>query len=169
MISRAERPSDPLLRRMLIYLLPLVWLGTIVLIVPKAQGQQRPSSSPSIPTSEEKAITVWKVGGRERGDTPNTAVPPDLQLRAEESGYKLKIEAFAATGFAEAFFDAFEKNQEPDILAIYDYGIIASIATPLATSGGTETSGKIRQELVQVTESLANLEGTKRGRLHIGG
>jgi hypothetical protein len=154
---------------MLIHLLPLVWLGSMLFVVLKAQGQQRSSSNPSVSTPEEKAIIVWKVGGRERGDTPNTAVPPDLQLRAGESGYKLKIEAFAARGFAEAFFDAFEKNQEPDILAIYDYGIIASIATPLGSLGGTRSGEKIGRELVQVTESLANLEGTKRGRLHIGG
>src|ERR1700675_1828737 len=54
-------------------------------------------------------------------------------------------------------------NQEPDILVIDNYGMIDGITTPLGDFTGIGSSGKIRQGLVKVSESLSALEGPKRG------
>jgi hypothetical protein len=161
MISRTQARSGSLLRHVFVYLLPLVWLGSTALV--QAQGEQRSSSNRVKSKAEEKVITVWKVGNPYRGDTPNTTVPLDLQLRAEESGYNVNIESFPATGFAETYRKAFENNQEPDILAINNSKIIGLITTPRGSLAGTGSGEKIGQELVQVTESLSSLEGPERG------
>ena len=133
------------------------------LLSPCVESQQRPGSSPTLPASAGKAITVWKVGSPFRGDVPDTAISPDLASSAEELGYKLRIQSFPARGFAETFLDAFANNQEPDILVIDNYGMIDGISTPLGDFTGIGSNQQIRQNLVKVSESLRGLEGPKRG------
>jgi hypothetical protein len=125
-----------------------------------AQVSGRAGSNPLPSRPEEKLITVWKVGDPWRGNTPDVAVPPDLELSAERLGYELKIEAFPASGFAETFFRALEK---PDILAIDNYGIIDGVTTPLGSFAGIGSDEKTHQALVRVTESLRSLRGRSGG------
>lgn len=144
------------------YLLAFALAATAAL-TPPAESQQRPGSSATASPSAEKVITVWKVGSPHSGDTPDTTIPPDLESSSEELGYKLSIESFSAEGFAQTFFDAFANNQEPDILAIDNYGMINGITTALDSFTGISSNGKIRQSLMKVSESLKGLEGPRRG------
>ena len=108
-------------------------------------------------------IKVWKVGSPYTGDLPSVAVPRDLESEATEKGRKLIPEAFPAKGFAEKFFEAFEKNEPPDILTIDNYGIIEGIKTPLGTFKGIGTDKRVVQSLIRVNDSLKALEGPQRG------
>jgi len=146
-----------------VYLLAFGLLAATAVLTPSAQSQQRPGSSTTASPSAEKVITVWKVGSPHSGDTPDTTVPPDLESSTEGLGYKLNIESFSAKGFAQSFFDAFANNQEPDILAVDNDGIINGITTPLGSFTGIRSNGKIRQSLMKVSESLKGLEGPRRG------
>ncbi|HXJ95727.1 MAG TPA: hypothetical protein VMT20_23040 [Terriglobia bacterium] len=107
------------------------------------------------------AITVWKVnyGGRIHSES----VPQDLEAGAEKLGYTLKVETFPADGFAERFFDAFSRNQEPDILAVDNARMIFEIATPSVNFTATSSNASVRQALVQVTESFRGLEDRRGG------
>ena len=214
MISRAQPTSCPIFRAMLIYLLLLVSLGSIVLVMPGAQGRQRASSSPTASTPKKKVITIWKVGGiPKQGGLRNTSapprLPPDLQpavpqgefgepylgafdtqqpnpaqgrvviqpppgtqrsrgrvqagrgadpeARAKELGYKPQMKRVRAAGFAKAFFRAYTKNQEPDILTVDNIGSIREITTPPGGAGGTAMGERVRMELVQVTQPVTGL------------
>jgi hypothetical protein len=108
-------------------------------------------------------IRVWKIGSPHTGDTPDTAVPLDLDASAEKLGYDLKVESFPAEGFAEKFFEAYDKNQEPDILVIDNYGMIDGIKTARGKFTGIGSSRKVRQSLVKATGSLKSLEGSRWG------
>ena len=99
------------------------------------------------------------MGSPYHGDTPNTTIPPDLEQTAEKMGLKITVRAFPAVGFAQQFFEAFKKGQEPDILAINNYGIIDGITTPLGDFTGIASDETIREKLVRVTGSLNGLEG----------
>jgi hypothetical protein len=144
-------------------LLAFVLLAATAVLTPSAESRQRPGSSTPASPSAEKVITVWKVGSPHSGETPDTKVPPDLESSAEELGYKLSIESFSAKGFAQTLFDAFANNQEPDILAVNNDGIINGITTPLGSFTGIGSNAKIRQSLMKVSESLKGLEGPRRG------
>lgn len=102
-------------------------------------------------------IVVWKVGSPHLGDTPDTTVPLDLKLRAEKIGDEIRIEAFPAAGFAQFFFDAFERKQEPDIVSFDNRGILDGIATQLGGFTGIGSSPTVRKSLVEVTGSLEDL------------
>jgi hypothetical protein len=99
------------------------------------------------------------VGSPYQGDTPDTTIPPDLEQSAEKMGLKITVKAFPAVGFARQFFEAFKNGQEPDVLAINNYGIINGITTPLGDFTGIASDEAIRAKLVEVTESLVGLEG----------
>ena len=108
-------------------------------------------------------ITVWKIGSPHTGDTPDTSVPLDLDANAEKLGYNLKVESYPAEGFAEKLFEAYGKNQEPDILVIDNYGMIDGIKTARGSFIGIRSNAKVRQSLVKVTGSLKSLEGHRSG------
>ena len=108
-------------------------------------------------------IKVWKVGSPHTGDLPSIAIPRDLESEATKKGRKLRLEAFPAKGFAEKFFEAFEKHEPPDILTIDNYGIIEGIKTPLGTFKGVGTDERVLQSLIHVTDSLKALEGPRGG------
>jgi hypothetical protein len=156
MISRQQRPTGSILRIFSEYLLSSIWLVFIVSF--QAQGQP-PPSNPTAPAPQEQVITVWKVGSRDF--TPDTAIDPDLAAKAGGSGYKLQVEAVPATDFASAFVAAFERNQQPDILMLYDVRVIAGLATAPGTRGGRVNVERIGKGLVEVTESLAGLEAPR--------
>jgi hypothetical protein len=94
-----------------------VALTVLFLVIPRVLAQSSGSSpNQAAPQGVTKAITVWKVGDPWTGGTPDTAVPPSLELAAEKLGYGLRVEAFPIQGFASVFFRAFENHQPPDIL-----------------------------------------------------
>ena len=133
------------------------------LVTMRSEPSKPPEPNPTPSTSEERPISVWKVGSPHTGETPDTTVPLDLELSAEKIGRKVRIQAFPAKGFAQTFFSAFKNHQEPDILAIDNYGIINGITTPLGDFTGIGSSETIRQKLVVVTQSLRVLEGQAGG------
>lgn len=108
-------------------------------------------------------IVIWKVGSPYTGDTPDTTVPLDLKLRGEKLGREIQIQAFPAVGFAQIFFDAFEKNQEPDIVAFDNIGILEGITTERGAFTGIGQSATIRKSLVRVTGTLEDLAGQLGG------
>lgn len=116
------------------------------------------SPDPAVPQVGPKPITVWKVGDPWRGGTPDTAVPPSLELSARKLGYWLRVEAFPIQGFASLFFRSFENHQSPDILVFNNYGVLEGISTPMGSFSGIATDPEIHAALEQVTESLAALE-----------
>ena len=133
-----------------------LWVSLVAGLSVLAQNQASTASSSG-------DIIVWRVGSPWDGDTPDTTVPLDLQLKAEAIGRRIRIASFGAKGFAQTLFDAFEKHQEPDVLAFDNYGIIDGATTPLGTFTGVESSATIRQNLVQVTGSLKDLVGGRGG------
>src|SRR5580700_2024555 len=136
MVVRLQLPPKSARPHTFVHLLASALLASTALLTPCAESQLRPVSSNVATASVGNTITVWKVGSPFRGDTPDTTIPTDLALSAEESGYKLRIESFSARGFAETFLNAFGTNQEPDILVIDNYGIISGITTPLGSFTG---------------------------------
>ena len=134
-------------------------LAFLCLLVPIALTAEQHNPNPPELRPEERLITVWKVGSPYQGDTPDTTIPPDLEQAAEKMGLKIMVNAFPAVGFAQQFFEAFKKGQEPNVLAINNYGIIDGITTPLGDFTGIASDEAIRAKLVEVTESLVGLEG----------
>jgi hypothetical protein len=111
----------------------------------------------------EKSIRVWKVGSPHKGDTPDITAPLILQQESERMGYELHVEGFPAKGFAAKFFEAFKKNEEPDILIIDNYGIINGITTDLGNITGIGSSDTVRNSLILVTGSLDEFKGAQGG------
>lgn len=132
------------------------WQGAVA--GPQALGEREQIPQASEP--EGKAILVWKVGDPHTGTIPDTKVPLDLELSAEKIGYKLNIKSFPAEGFAETLSDALQGNQEPDILAVTNYGTIDEITGSFKGTGGV---GAVREALTRVTQSLTELQGRQQG------
>jgi hypothetical protein len=130
-----------------------------------------PSSQPN-----GKIITVWKVGGDPyQNRIPDKTVPPDLERSAGALGYTITVETFSAVNFPDEFFAAFQKNQEPDILAVQSRAAISGVTmrpgisfrdgapvqrTP-ATIAGIGSSDAIRKALENVSDSLAGLQDVR--------
>ncbi len=133
----------------------------VLFVVTPGVIAQNSASSPRRPAPQggAKVITVWKVGDPYTGATPDTAVPPSLELAAEKLGYGLRAEAFPIQGFASLFFRAFENHQPPDILVFNNFGVLEGASTPIGSFTGIGTDPSIHAALVQVTESLRALEG----------
>jgi hypothetical protein len=131
----------------------------LFLVTPSVLAQNSASSPNRVaPEGGTKVITVWKVGNPSWGDTPDTVVPPSLELSAKKLGYGLRVEAFPIQGFASLFFRAFENHQPPDILVFNSYGVLEGISTPIGSFTGIATDPEIHAALVKVTESLTALE-----------
>jgi hypothetical protein len=102
-------------------------------------------------------ILIWAVGSPHRGDTPPAMIPPELQSDAEKLGLQLELKAFPAQGFADRFFRAWLVNEEPDILAIDNWGLIEGIRTDLGLFQGIGSEKKVRDSLIKVSQSLTAL------------
>jgi thiol-disulfide isomerase/thioredoxin/outer membrane lipoprotein-sorting protein len=132
--------------------------AAIAKLGPEFSGFAETPRNPSQTERASEEIIVWKVGSPDRGDTPDTAIPPDLEQAAEQKGLKLTVQAFPAKGFVQQFFEAFRNGQDPDVLAINNYGIIKGITTPLGDFTGIASDEAIHEKLVKVTESMSGLE-----------
>jgi hypothetical protein len=143
----------------LMAVLPLLMFTAGLSPIARAQAPIEPKSNPAISSLDERLITVWKVGSPWPEGIPDATVPVDIERSAERMGYTLKVEAFPARGFAQAFFRAFEKHHAPDILAFSNYGIVDGMTTPLGHFTGIGSDEAVRRALVKVTESLSSLAG----------
>ena len=114
-----------------------------------------PSPAVTSPRYAEDAINVWIVGSPHTGNVPSSEVPSEIAANARELRMHLDVKVFAAMGFAEAFFSAFESGNGPDILVINNYGHIDGITTPLGNFTGIASRAKVRDSLISVSESFS--------------
>jgi hypothetical protein len=142
---------------------------------PYAQQQPLPGSQTCSP--QAKAITVWKVGSPYQNGAPGKAISAELKLKAKSLGCTIEVEVFPAVGFADAFFAAFEKHQEPDVLVVENKGVISGITmrseesinlangNPIVRSPaaieGIASNGAIFRALEAVPGSLAGLDDAR--------
>ena len=132
----------------------LATFGIVSLLsVASAAFAQQPASA------GKQTIVVWKVGSPSSNETPAPTVPADLELKAEKMGLSLQIKAFPAKGFAQAFLDAFAKDDEPDVVATASMLNIEK--KPSGDDGvvGIATDPAVRKNLVQVKGPLNDLLG----------
>jgi hypothetical protein len=118
-------------------------------------------ASPSATTGD--TIRVWKVGSPHRGETPDAAVPSQLERRATRLGFRITVEAFPARGFAATFFDAVSRGTAPDVLAFDNFGVMDGMTTALGTFEGVGTDPRLRKHFVRVTDAFDDLLGVERG------
>jgi hypothetical protein len=102
-------------------------------------------------------ILIWSIGSPHTGETPRPEIPDELQAEAAGLGYRLEIKTFPAMGFADRFFVARVQNEEPDILAIDNWGLIRGINTALGVFQGIGADRKVQESLVDVSLSLSQL------------
>ena len=141
-----------------------------------AQQQPLPDSLTCSPRA--KAITVWKVGSPYYNGAPGKAISADLKMKAKSLGCTIQVETFPAGRFADSFFAAFEKHQEPDVLVVENKGVISGITmrsgesvkldngaivrrTPAAIEGIASNEAVFRA-LEAVPRSLAGLNDARR-------
>ena len=108
-------------------------------------------------------ITIWKVGSPHTGSVPDGSPPPNLASVADRLGAKLRVRALSAREFVDSvFLTSVSKVDQPDILAIDNYGLINGITTPLGTFPPLDAT--VRDRLANVTESLMEIEGPQPAR-----
>jgi serine/threonine protein kinase len=114
----------------------------------------------------ETPIRVWKVGSPHTGDTPDATAPLGLTQSASRMGMKLQVTGFPAKGFAQRFFEAMERHEQPDILVFDNIGIIKGITTNLGNFTGIGRNDAVLNSLIAVSRSFQEFEGEGRGALH---
>jgi hypothetical protein len=142
-----------------------------------ASAQQWPLPGSLTCSPQAEAITVWKVGRPYDYFAPAKAISADLKLRVESLGCTIQVEVFPAVGFADWFFAAFEKHQEPDVLVVESLDVISGVTmrsgrsinlatgnvivrTPAAI-GGIASNEAIFRALETVPRSLAGLDDAR--------
>jgi hypothetical protein len=107
-------------------LIPALMLS-VPLLLPIAQAQQQRLPSSPTCSPQVRTITVWKVGSPYENGAPSKTISAELKLRAKSLGCTIQVEVFPAVGFADSFFAAFQKHQEPDVLVVENKGVISGI------------------------------------------
>ncbi len=144
---------------------------SILPLPPGAHAQQPPLPDSARCSPQARVITVWKVGSPYENGLPDKAISEDLKLRVKSLGCAIRVEVFPAVGFANRFFAAFERHQEPDVLAVEYLGVIYGVTirpggytrwggvwrTP-AYIGGIASTEAISRALEDVSGSLAGLD-----------
>jgi hypothetical protein len=149
---------------------------SVVLLLPGAQAQHPPLAGSLTCSPEARLITVWKVGSPYEIGLPPKAISADLKLRAESLGCAIRVDVFPAVGFADRFFAAFDKHQEPDVLVVENRGVVSGVTmrseeyiglaggivrrTPAAIEG-IASKRAIFRALEAVPGSLASLDDTR--------
>ena len=90
-------------------------------------SQQQPLPSSMTCSPQAKGITVWKVASPYYQGAPGKAISTDLKRKAKSLGCTIQVETFPAVRFADSFYAAFEKHQEPDVLVVENPGVISGI------------------------------------------
>jgi hypothetical protein len=143
------------MRRSSLCLLALVSCSTFSL----TQQQPLPSSVTCSP--QAKAITVWKVGSPYYEGAPGKAISPDLKMKAKVLGCTIQVETFPAVRFADSFFAAFEKHQEPDVLVVENKGVISGITMRSEESVKLDNGAIVRRAPAAI-EGIASNEAISR-------
>ena len=130
---------------------PVVVVAGLLVLSTALFAQNTPPNSYSVrslPSSQPdgKIITVWKVGRPYENGLPSKTISPGLKRGAEALGYEIRVETFSAVNFPDEFFAAFQKNQEPDILAVQNRGTIFGITmrSGIIFGSSVEFVGKAR-------------------------
>lgn len=148
-------------RRLTGLLLKLAMMLSIPLLLPIAQAQQQPLPSSATCSPRAKAITVWKVGSPYYNGAPGNAISADLKTKAKSLGCAIQVEAFPAVGFADSFFAAFEKHQEPDVLVVEDKCVISGITMRSGESVKLDNGATVRRTPAAI-EGIASHEAVFR-------
>jgi len=120
-----------------------------------AQQQPLPSSVTCSP--QAKAITVWKVGSPYYEGAPGKAISHDLEMKAKSLGCTIQVGTFPAVRFADSFFAAFDKHQEPDVLVVENMGVISGITMRSEKSVKLD-NGAIAKRTPAAIEGIASHE-----------
>jgi len=133
-----------------------------ILLLPGAQAQQPPLSGSRTCSPQAGVITVWKIGSPYENGLPDKAISADLKLRTESLGCAIRVEVFPAVGFADQFFAAFEKHQEPDILVVENRGVILGVTMRSGKYIDLVHGGGIVRRTPAAIEGLASKEAIFR-------
>jgi hypothetical protein len=155
--TEVRREGFPMLKTPVFILFTVIFMAAISVHGSKASDEPSVESNHGV-ESELQEIIVWKVGDPHKGETPDTDISPNLEKIAGKMGFRFVVRAFPAIGFAQQFFDAFNAGEEPDILAINNYGIIDGIRTALGDFIGIGSDPTVREKLVKVSESFWGLK-----------
>jgi hypothetical protein len=131
-------------------------LYQVGVFAPASKGQiGSPPPPVTSPGYAEGAINIWIVGSPHTDNVPSSEVPSEIADNARDLRVRLDVKVFAARGFAETFFSAFESGSGPDVLVIDNYGHIDGITTALGNFVGIASRAKVRDSLVSVSESFS--------------
>src|SRR6266566_6998214 len=161
MILWTHLSTCSLLHRLRRFLLRPTLLVSILLL-PGAQAQQPPLSGSRTCSPQAGVITVWKIGSPYENGLPDKAISADLKLRTESLGCAIRVEVFPAVGFADQFFAAFEKHQEPDILVVENRGVILGVTMRSGKYIDLVHGGGIVRRTPAAIEGLASKEAIFR-------
>lgn len=159
------------LHRLSRFLLGAALVVSIVPLPPGAHAQQPPLPDSARCSPQARVITVWKVGSPYENGLPDKVISADLKLRANSLGCAIGVEVFPAVGFGDRFFAAFERHQEPDVLAVEYLGVIyggtvrsggytrwGGVWRTPAYIGGIASTEAISRALQDASGSLAGLD-----------
>lgn len=124
-------------------------------------AQQQPLLSSVTCSPEAKAITVWKVGSPYYEGAPGKALSTDLKMKAKSLGCTIQVETFPAVRFADSFFAAFEKHQEPDVLVVENKGVISGITMRSGESVKLDNGAIVRRTPAAI-EGIASNEAVSQ-------
>ena len=126
--------------------------------VPQPSASAQFGSSPA-----PKTIVIWRLGSPHDGKTPDTNVDPRFSSLVHKSGYELTVTALPAMEFLNRFRDAVANHQEPDIVAIDNYGLLNGISTAIGKFDGLFNEPGMKQRMIFASRSLRGLEGSRGG------
>ncbi len=133
---------------------------SILPLPPGARAQQPPLPDSSSCSPQARVITIWKAGSPYENGLPDKVIPAGLKLRAKSLGCVIGFEVFPAAGFADRFFAAFKRHEEPDVLAVENLGVIYGVT--IRSGEYINFGGGIVRRTPAVIEGVASKEAIFR-------
>lgn len=124
-------------------------------------AQQEPSADSVSCSPQAAAITVWKVGSPYENGAPDKSISAALKLKAKSLGCAIQVETFPAVGFADSFFAAVEKHQQPDVLVVENKGVISGITMRSGESVKLDNGVMVRRAPATI-EGIASNEAVSQ-------
>ncbi|MBK8022653.1 MAG: hypothetical protein IPK19_14780 [Chloroflexi bacterium] len=94
-----------------------------------------------------RTLRIWRVGSIEApDDVPSSELNASYLDQLETHDLRYDVQAFSAADFPAAFFDALDRNAEPDILVAH-YSSIQNFAGSRSSSPGLITRPGVREIL----------------------
>jgi hypothetical protein len=81
-----------------------------------------------------QARTADTIGSPHKGDTPRAWVPSGLQQASAKLGFRISVEVFPTTGFAQTFLDAVRRNAAPAVVSHSRSGIANTASSSIRRS-----------------------------------